>query len=1495
MLDSGKVKIDIDPSMAGRVEVVFDFGCGTATSCILYYLLFYPRSICIGVDRGLDDKWVREHLPPAVRSRFFFFNEDVGKLTMEKLEEMTQKAANLPVTAVTRAHWSPSCKGNSRASRGFHRDAFGNPKTDLAREDDAIFEYGCLLMQQLHRKNPNVCITIENPYSEHFPHLPGSRLLLKDYQQWRLLCGSHCSNLCPADTGYWPQKDTFVITSRVLRKFHLDLCDFDCKHLLPLTNRHRCVLCHNDTNLDDQLVITDEYMKGLIPLGYFRKIDLAHRAWCARRDARLTRVMNCVLTPAGEIASRRKANATSKEADHESDSDEEASDDSESEPDSDSEEYTFEDDYDDDGNKVKHADVPLREVIYKPHLPLGDSPVHAHALCYPALIPGQPRWQVDYLYPGQLWFADLVTFDFQVRGAKASVLLAYDLVTDGVRVQTVKRKACIGEAWDKIVTKESLDKRDYKVTVVTDGCGAMHGILAEHAYQRGIDHLPLVPNQPHLNNVEGIVASFKADVATCLLAACADEGPLSEAHILLAIEYVAYTRERFVPTRSLSALKTDMTRYECNTGVPPKPGLVPFGTPGFCFVPPKLRSRRKAPKYERAEPVLMVGNQHMYNNVYRCLTRHNTIVSSEQIFWNLKAPLGIYLEGRPYDPIAKLEVPLKESTRQLLEDDIFAGKLKATAEKAEKKSSSLPPGILRLNKAKVFDSNGLPRPKPYIYDRIKAVEGLSIAEASQLEFPDKHGNPSTYKRDVMYDVFVQKWLRIESSHDAARAAASAAHVGRDAVNPQEANSFGTFPLPEDRASPEDTHKEQPCFFKSVYGDQVIQHPDGSFGTCMNRHRRRVVRRTVLRACRRGIRASYRSAIDRPRKSQVHRFQEGRRSRLAVDPSHSDADSDVFLDVPSPDGPNALSPDEARFSCNIAMRDLPWQPYLVGKEKRHREDILRAHKAELDSLCSPVLRELKPGDDEYDTAVKTHTTCRAILEWKRQGLWKVRVVIQGFKENLLALDGPDFQYSSDVVGLTAIRALFLNPLKKGEAIGQLDISTAFLQADLFPPETPPRYLMLDDPVTGTKRYFRQLGVVYGSASSSKRWQDTLHSWLVKPEAEGGGGYEEGKNDPCLFYHNRLGVSLATYVDDMAVRGARAQAEEAFQAIQARFKCKSVHWLTRESALDHLGMTFFQTDKGTYLSMENYIEAMVVRLGLKVDFGRHQKLPMSAPITDYTPLSKDDAKWFQSATGMLGWLAGTGRCDVKLCHSRISAYMANPCKGALKAALQAVTYCAHNKDLCLFQPFEGSAEWVHFSDSDHAGNSEPGAKRKSQLGYVSMCGRAPIGWGSKSTSVNFDDRLAAIAESCTPSRNSPWQKRVKIGDPTCHRNLQGLHPDMSSGAAEIYAASVSLTEILHLSYLMEEMGHQMDPPFRIKVDNTAAIAFSEGKVRKSKLKHIDVRQQWVEWLRDRSLVKLEYVNTKLNLADFYTKILDTETFENLRDQQMVRQPLPPAAAA
>ena len=303
-LSSGKVKIELDPSMAGRVEYVLDLGCGTATSTALYYLLFYPRSIVIGIDRDCTKEWVESHLPEPLRSRFFFVSEDVGSLTIEKLETHVQRHMKVPVSKLTRVGWSPSCIGLSDASRGHHRDSRGNPLTDLAREDDAIFEAGVDLIRRICRLSPTCCVSIENPVSATFPILRGVRRLLRD-PQWRLLAGSHCSNLCSADTGQWPQKDTYYLLNRVPRKFHLDLCDYDCKHLLDKVDRHRVVLCSGTSALEDQIVLRDPFMKGLIPLGVFRKIDLAHRKWCAKRDARMCRASSCVLVPSGEIAGWR--------------------------------------------------------------------------------------------------------------------------------------------------------------------------------------------------------------------------------------------------------------------------------------------------------------------------------------------------------------------------------------------------------------------------------------------------------------------------------------------------------------------------------------------------------------------------------------------------------------------------------------------------------------------------------------------------------------------------------------------------------------------------------------------------------------------------------------------------------------------------------------------------------------------------------------------------------------------------------------------------------------------------------------------------------------------------------------------------------------------------------------------------------------------------------------------------------------------------------------
>ena len=55
-------------------------------------------------------------------------------------------------------------------------------------------------------------------------------------------------------------------------------------------------------------------------------------------------------------------------------------------------------------------------------------------------------------------------------------------------------------------------------------------------------------------------------------------------------------------------------------------------------------------------------------------------------------------------------------------------------------------------------------------------------------------------------------------------------------------------------------------------------------------------------------------------------------------------------------------------------------------------------------------------------------------------------------------------------------------------------------------------------------------------------------------------------------------------------------------------------------------------------------------------------------------------------------------------------------------------------------------------------------------------------------------------------------------------------------------------------------------------------------KSKLKHIDCRQEWVKTLRDKNIIVPAYVSTNENVANTFTKILSTQTFTYLRDKIM-----------
>ncbi len=92
------------------------------------------------------------------------------------------------------------------------------------------------------------------------------------------------------------------------------------------------------------------------------------------------------------------------------------------------------------------------------------------------------------------------------------------------------------------------------------------------------------------------------------------------------------------------------------------------------------------------------------------------------------------------------------------------------------------------------------------------------------------------------------------------------------------------------------------------------------------------------------------------------------------------------------------------------------------------------------------------------------------------------------------------------------------------------------------------------------------------------------------------------------------------------------------------------------------------------------------------------------------------------------------------------------------------------------------------------------------------------------------------------------------------------------------------ISHILLLRWACPSQFARPFKLQMDNSAAQTFAEGSAFKSKMKHIDFRQEWVKVLRDREICTPVHVDTKDNLADIFTKILPEKDFTRLRNRLM-----------
>jgi hypothetical protein len=117
-------------------------------------------------------------------------------------------------------------------------------------------------------------------------------------------------------------------------------------------------------------------------------------------------------------------------------------------------------------------------------------------------------------------------------------------------------------------------------------------------------------------------------------------------------------------------------------------------------------------------------------------------------------------------------------------------------------------------------------------------------------------------------------------------------------------------------------------------------------------------------------------------------------------------------------------------------------------------------------------------------------------------------------------------------------------------------------------------------------------------------------------------------------------------------------------------------------------------------------------------------------------------------------------------------------------------------------------------------------------------------------------------------------------------------LSTCEAEYIAMKEAIREAIYLAnlfnYLNDRLGLGYTPSKpTILVDNKAAIKLAENPEFHKRTKHIDIQYHYIRDQVKQKRVDVQYVPTKLQLADFLTKNVRREIFKDLKNLANLRE--------